>query len=124
MINGQIGQWIKEAHEHWNSLQQFYGLLATAAATPFGSKVIEAVFVSLLTSTLTTGAMSYILSARLEERISALYQLRAESNKRMDERVGNIEKDVDEMQRDVRDIARDHAALVGRRNDRAPQGNR
>ena len=104
MINGQIGQWIDEAQRHWQ-----HALAAAAAirnALP-AQKLIEIGVVSVVTAVLT----SQITIARLDERINRLHSEREIYIKKRDEQVAEIKRNIDDLQKDVRRIAIEHARM-------------
>lgn len=85
MINGLIGQWIEEARQHYQHV------LAVASAVkgmfPM-AEIIRMAVVAIVTSV----ATSQVTIARLDERITALHQMRAETIARRNEDIAEMKR--------------------------------
>lgn len=91
MINGQLGQWIDEAAQHWQH--------ALAAATVIREalpmqELIRITVIAIVTALLT----AQITIARLDERITAIRNERQILVEKRNEQVAEVKRDIERLE--------------------------
>ena len=97
MINGQLGQLIDEARQHWQSILSAGAFIKSALPL---QELFKIAVVTIVTAVVT----SQVTMARFDERLIAFKNERELIVKKRDEQVIEIRKDVDKIQIIVQDI--------------------